>query len=58
RQLRSQTLRRGGADLGAVGVRVHRRGRTMQVVIRPDAPAEFWLHTLSDPTRVVLDVRR
>lgn len=42
---RQMTVRRGG------------RPGTVNVVVATSSPRRFWLHTLSDPTRVVLDVK-
>ncbi len=33
-------------------------GETLRIVLGPAGPSDFWLHTLTNPTRVVLDVKR
>ncbi|HVM15910.1 MAG TPA: GerMN domain-containing protein [Egibacteraceae bacterium] len=42
------------------GVRVDQTERDglVRIVVLPDQPRDFWLHTLSSPTRIVLDVRK
>lgn len=39
-------------------VTVNRKRRTLVVRVKPRRPQSFWLHTLPDPSRVVLDIRR
>lgn len=51
KQLRDPAFKSGRIDV---------TGRPMNVVVRlrPRRPSQYWLHTLSEPARVVLDVRR
>ncbi|MPZ72868.1 MAG: hypothetical protein GEU74_06495 [Nitriliruptorales bacterium] len=42
----------------AAQVRLHHKKGTVAVRLTPRRPGAFWLHTLNDPARVVLDIRR
>jgi ribosomal protein S7 len=39
-------------------VHVGRKPHRVVVTVRPRRRTAFWLHTLSEPARVVLDIRR
>lgn len=56
----SGNLRRSFDDpaFKKANVRINRRKRVVTVHVAPRRPDAFWLHTVSQPTRVVLDIRR
>lgn len=53
-QVRDPTLLRGRVTV----MRQQRRPREVVVRLRSRRPPKFWLHALSEPARVVLDIRR
>lgn len=54
------SIRKQLNDPALKSARVNVRAKPDRVVVtvRPRRPSEFWLHTLSEPARVVLDIRR
>ena len=44
--------------IAAARVDVRRKPHQVVINVRPRRRAQFWLHTLSEPARVVLDIRR
>jgi hypothetical protein len=45
-------------QFGGVRVEVDELAGTLRLVLSPTAERPFWLHTLTNPTRVVLDVKK